>query len=77
MFFFAQIENWNRDKDKLETDTVIICAANYTDAMKKIEECYREDLNSIQLGAITDSDLLFINEKVIDIIKSIPYNEFF
>lgn len=75
MFFSAKIENWNNDK--LETDTVIVSAENYTEAVEKIEGVYREDLKTIQIEAITDCSLLFINDTVIDIIKDIPYNEFF
>lgn len=75
MFFTAKIENWN--SDKLETDTVIVSAENYTEAAEKIEGVYREDLKSIQIEAITDCDLLFVDDTAIDIIKDIPYNEFF
>ena len=75
MFFTAKIENWN--SDKLETDTVIVSAENYTEAVEKIEGVYREDLKSIQIEAITDCDLLFVDDTAIDIIKDIPYNEFF
>ena len=75
MFFSAKIENWNNDK--LETDTVIVSAENYTEAVEKIEGVYNEELKSIQIEAITDCNLLFINDAVIDIIKDIPYNEFF
>ena len=75
MFFSAKIENWNNDK--LETDTVIVCAENYTEAVEKIEGVYNEELKSIQIEAITDCDLLFVDNTVIDIIKDIPYNEFF
>ena len=75
MFFTAKIENWN--SDKLETDTVIVSAENYTEAVEKIEGVYREDLKSVQIETITDCDLLFVDDTVIDIIKDIPYNEFF
>lgn len=75
MFFTAKVENWNNDK--LEADTVIVSAKNYTEAVEKIEDVYREDLKSIQIDVITDCNLLFINDTVINIIKSIPYNEFF
>ena len=75
MFFSAKIENWNNDK--LEADTVIISAENYTEAVEKIEGFYGEDLKSVQIETITDCDLLFINDTVINIIRSIPYNEFF
>ena len=75
MFFTAKVENWNNDK--LEADTVIVSAENYTEAVEKIEDVYREDLKSIQIDVITDCSLLFINDTVIDIVKSIPYNEFF
>ena len=75
MFFSAKIENWNNDK--LETDTVIVSAENYTEAVEKIEGVYNEELKSIQIEAITDCDLLFVDNTVIDIIKDIPYNEFF
>ena len=75
MFFTAKVENWNNDK--LEADTVIVSAENYTEAVEKIEDVYREDLKSIQIDVITDCSLLFINDTVIDIVKNIPYNEFF
>ena len=75
MFFSAKIENWNNDK--LETDTVIVSAENYTEAVEKIEGVYNEELKSIRIEAITDCNLLFVDDTVIDIIKDIPYNEFF
>jgi hypothetical protein len=78
MTFIAHLKYHNvLDEYKLKRDCILFTARNFTNAMSIIEDCYGDDLYSITLlEPISDSDLVYINEKVEEIIRGFEENGF-
>lgn len=78
MTFVAHLKYHNvLDEYKLKRDYILFTARNFTNAMSIIEDCYGDDLYSITLlEPISDSDLVYINEKVEEIIRGFEENGF-
>ena len=64
-------------ENKVKEDNIIFSARNFTNAMSILEDCYGDELHSITLlEPISDSDLIYINEKAEEIIRGIEENGF-
>lgn len=78
MTFIAHLKYHNvLDEYKLKRDCILFTAHNFTNAMSILEDCYGDDLYSITLlEPISDSDLVYINEKAEEIIRGLEGNGF-
>lgn len=64
-------------ENKINEDNIIFSARNFTNAMSILEDCYGDDIHSITLlEPVSDSDLVYINEKAEEIIRGIEENGF-
>lgn len=76
MTFVAHLKYHNvLDEYKLKRDCILFIARNFTNAMSILEDCYGDDIHSITLlEPISDSDLVYINDEVEEIIRGIEAN---